>query len=80
MDVLQIVLGFVLIAFSLGISVLVALQPGKDKRLSGAISGGAADTFFGKSKAQRREKRLEKITVLVSVVFFIAIVALYCLV
>ncbi len=80
MGVIEIVLGIVLIVFALGISVLVALQPGKDKRLSGAIAGGASDTFFGKSKAQRREKKLEKATVLVSVVFFIVIVALYCLV
>ncbi len=80
MDIVQIILGFVLIALSLVIAILVMLQPGKDKRLSGAISGGASDTFFGKSKAQRREKKLEKITVIVSVVFFIAIVALYCIV
>lgn len=79
MDVVQIIMGFVLCAFALGISVLVALQPGKDKQ-SAAISGGASDTFFGKSKAQRREKKLEKATVLVSVVFFVAIVVLYCLV
>ncbi|MBQ9780716.1 MAG: preprotein translocase subunit SecG [Clostridia bacterium] len=79
MGVIEIVLGFVLIAFALGISVLVALQPGKDRQ-SAAISGGASDTFFGKSKAHQREKKLEKWTILVSVVFFIAIVALYCLV
>ena len=80
MGIIEIVLGIALIAFSLGISALVALQPGKDKRLSGAISGGASDTFFGKSKAHRREKMLEKATVIISVVFFIVIVALYCLV
>lgn len=79
MDIVQLILGFFLVAMSIGLCILVALQPGKDKR-SGAISGGAADTFFGKSKAHRREKQLEKITILVSVVFFIAIVALYCLV
>ena len=80
MGIVEIVLGFVLIAMSLGIALLVMLQPGKDKRLSGAISGGASETFFGKSKAHRREKKLEKATVIVSVVFFIAIVALYCIV
>lgn len=80
MDMVEIILGFVLCALALGISILVALQPGKDKRLSGAISGGASDTFFGKNKTQRREKMLEKLTIIVSAVFFIAIVALYCLV
>lgn len=80
MEVLDLVLGIVLIVLAVGISVLVAFQPGKDKRLSGAISGGASDTFFGKSKAHQREKKLEKATIIVSVVFFVAIVALYCLV
>ena len=79
MEIVEIVLGIALIIMALGLSTLVALQPGKDQR-SAAISGGAADTFFGKSKAHQREKKLEKATVLVSVVFFIAIVALYCLV
>lgn len=80
MGIVEIVLGIVLIVLSLIIAILVMLQPGKDKRLSGAISGGASETFFGKSKAHRREKMLEKVTVFVSVVFFIAIVALYCIV
>jgi preprotein translocase subunit SecG len=80
MGAIEIVLGIALIVLALGISIFVALQPGKDKRLSGAISGGASDTFFGKSKAHRREKQLEKATIIISVVFFIAIVALYCLV
>ena len=80
MGIVEMVLGIILCVLALGLSVLVALQPGKDKHLSGAIAGGASDTFFGKNKTQRREKMLEKLTVIVSVVFFIAIVALYCLV
>ena len=80
MGTIELVLGIVLVIVAVAISVLVALQPGKDKRLSGAIAGGASDTFFGKSKAQRREKKLEKATVAVSIVFFIIVVALFCLV
>ncbi len=80
MEIFELIMGIVLVVLALGISVLVALQPGKDKRLSGAISGGASDTFFGKSKTHQREKMLEKLTVIISVVFFVAIVALYCLV
>jgi len=80
MTTVEIIMGIALIVMSLVIAVLVMLQPGKDKRLSGAISGGASDTFFGKSAAHRREKQLEKATVIVAVVFFIAIVALFCIV
>ena len=80
MGTFEIVFGVLLCIVSLAIVVAVLCQPGKDKRLSGAISGGASETFFGKSKAHRREKMLEKVTVIISVVFFIAIVALYCIV
>lgn len=80
MPTVELILGIVLAVISLSLVVAVLMQPGKDKRLSGAIAGGASDTFFGKSKAQRREKKLEKATVAVSIVFFIIVVVLFCLV
>ena len=79
MPVIQLVLGIVLGVISLGLIVAVLMQPGKDKRLSGAIAGGA-DTFFSKGKAGRWDKVLSKATVAMCVVFFVVIVALYCIV
>lgn len=79
MPVIQLVLGIVLGVISLGLIVAVLMQPGKDKRLSGAIAGGA-DTFFSKGKAGRWDKVLGKATVAMCVVFFVLIVALYCIV
>jgi preprotein translocase subunit SecG len=55
------------------------MQPGKDKRLSGAIAGGA-DTFFAKGKAGKLDTLLGKITVVMCVVFFAIILVLYCLI
>ena len=79
MPTIQLILGIVLGLISLGLIVAVLMQPGKDKRLSGAIAGGA-DTFFAKGKAGRWDKTLGKLTVAMCIVFFVLILVLYCLV
>ena len=79
MSLVQIILAFALGLVSLGLVVTVLMQPGKDKRLSGAIAGGA-DTFFSKSKAGRWDKVLGKVTVALCIVFFVIIIALFCII
>ena len=79
MPTIQLILGIVLGLISLGLIVAVLMQPGKDKRLSGAIAGGA-DTFFAKGKAGKWDQLLGKITVAMSVAFFVLILVLYCIV
>ncbi len=79
MPTLELILGIVLGLISLGIVVAVLLQPGKDKRLSGAIAGGT-DTFYGKTKSEQREHKLNKLTVALCVAFFALVLVLYCVV
>lgn len=79
MPIEELILGIVLAVLSLSLIVAVLLQPGKDKRLSGAIAGGA-DTFMAKGKAGKLDKVLSKATVVMCVVFFVVILVLYCLV
>ena len=79
MPITELILGIVLAVISLGLIVAVLLQPGKDKRLSGAIAGGA-DTFMAKGKAGKMDQILGKITVALCIVFFVVILVLYCLV
>ena len=79
MPTIELILGIVLAVISLGLVVAVLMQPGKDKRLSGAIAGGA-DTFFAKGKAGKWDQLLGKITVAMCIVFFVLILVLYCLV
>ena len=79
MPTIELILGIVLAVLSLGLVVAVLMQPGKDKRLSGAIAGGA-DTFFAKGKAGKWDQLLGKITVAMSVAFFVLILVLYCIV
>lgn len=79
MPVTEIILAVLLGLLSLGLIVAVLMQPGKDKRLSGAIAGGA-DTFFAKGKAGKMDQLLSKVTVAMCIVFFVVILVLYCLV
>ena len=79
MPTVELILGIVLAVISLGLVVAVLMQPGKDKRLSGAIAGGA-DTFFAKGKAGKLDQLLGKVTVAMCIAFFVLILVLYCIV
>ena len=72
---IDMILGIILLVMSVAMVVVVALQPGKDRQ-SAAISGGAADTYFGKSKANSREKLLEKVTIVMAVLMFIILIVM----
>lgn len=75
MEVLQYVLGGVLIALSVALTVMVLFQSAKDKRLSGTIAGGA-ETFFGKTKGTSIDKLLSKLTIVVSALLVLCTIAL----
>ncbi|AND42114.1 MULTISPECIES: preprotein translocase subunit SecG [Bacillaceae] len=59
-----------LVIVSIGLIVVVLLQSGKSAGLSGAISGGA-EQLFGKQKARGIDLILHRITIVLSVLFFI---------
>lgn len=69
------ILGGILLALAVVLTVLVLLQQGKDKNLSGAIAGGA-DTFFGKSKGANNDKLLSTITAVASVIFAVVVIVM----
>ena len=73
----KIVVGIILIVFSVFLVVAVMLQEGKMKGLGGAISGGSSDTYFGKNKSVTRQKFLSRLTLVVAIVFTVIVVALY---
>lgn len=78
MGTLELVLGIIMLVVAVGISVLILLQSGKDKRLSGSIAG-AAETFFGKTKSADTDKKLTIITAIVAGLFAVLTLALYCI-
>ncbi len=63
-----------LIIVSIGLIIVVLLQSGKSAGLSGAISGGA-EQLFGKQKARGMDAVLQKITIVLSVLFFLLALA-----
>jgi preprotein translocase subunit SecG len=68
------VLVTLLVIVSVGLIVVVLLQSGKSAGLSGAISGGA-ETLFGKQKARGIDLILHRITVVLSILFFLLTLA-----
>ncbi|SDD51569.1 preprotein translocase subunit SecG [Paenibacillus sp. UNCCL117] len=67
---MEIALKIVLVIASIGLILAVLLQPGKSAGLSGAISGGA-EHLFGKQKARGMELFLQRLTMVLAVIFFI---------
>ena len=68
MVVAQYVIGGVLIALAVALIAMILMQTGKEKGLSGTITGGA-DTYFGKSGGSKKERLLFKLTVIGSAIF-----------
>lgn len=79
MEIVEYVLGGILFVLAVALVVCVLLQSGKDKKLSGAIAGGS-DTFFGKSKAKTKDRKLFIATTAMSIAFTVIVLALYCVV
>ncbi len=72
---LHTVLLVLLVIVAISLIAVVLLQSGKSTGLSGAISGGA-EQLFGKQKARGIDLVLHRITVLLSVLFFVLTIAL----
>ena len=66
---MDIAIGVILIVAALFLIVAVLLQSGKDKKLSGAIGGTSSDTYYGKNKGSDKDAILNKLTIVVSIVF-----------
>lgn len=69
-------LGFAAFLLCVLLVVIVAIQPDKGNSLSGTIVGGA-ETFFGQSKANTKERMLGKLTVVLAVLLALVVLAMY---
>lgn len=74
MTVMQIIMGSVLLLFSIAIILVVLLQEGHQQNL-GAITGGA-DTFFSKNKARSIDSFLSRWTKIIAIGFFLLVIAI----
>lgn len=69
MSALRWILTIVLIIDAIALTVIVLMQEGRTQGL-GAIAG-AAETYWGKNKGRSMEGMLEKITIVLVVLFFV---------
>ncbi len=76
MGTLELIVGIILIIMSVFLVIAVLMQSGKEKGLSGSITGGA-ETFFGKSKSKSFDKILSLATAIVAIVFAALVIAMY---
>jgi preprotein translocase subunit SecG len=79
MKALEWVMGFALIAMAIFLLVVVLMQSGKDKRLSGTIGGGT-DTYYGQNKGKSRDRIIAILTTIVASVFTVLVVVSYVLI
>lgn len=75
----ELILGIAVVVMAVFLIIAVLLQSGKDTQMSGAITG-SAETFFGQGKGNRRDKLLSKLTVAVTVIFALVVIAMYVIV
>ncbi len=80
MQVAQYIIGSVLILLTLGLVFVILKQQGKDKSLSGTITGGASDTFFGRSGGAGKDKLYARMTIIGSVLFVVLAIVLSILI
>ena len=69
--------GILILLVAVALVVTVVLQEGKNNGLSGAIAGGSADTFLGKSKAATKQKKLARLTTVLAIAFVALVLAMH---
>ena len=65
-----------LIISAVFIVVAVTIQKSSDEGLSGTIAGGS-DTYYGRDKARQSGRLLNKWTLIVAIIFAVAVVVVY---
>ena len=71
----HVVFGVALIVLSVLIVALILLQESNQEGLSGAISGGSSDSFFGKNKGRTDEAKKAFLTKILVAVFSVIVLA-----
>jgi preprotein translocase subunit SecG len=69
LDAFEIISSVLLVISSISLVIIVLAQHGKSAYLGGAIAGGAAETFLGKSKAKTIDVILGRYTKIIAILF-----------
>lgn len=74
---MTIAISIVLIVMAIALIVFVLFQQGKERGMSSAISGGNAETYYGKGKTKSKDKLLSRLTLIFSILFCLIVLVLY---
>lgn len=77
LSVLEYVIGGLLAVLGAALVVIIMMQQSIRRGLSGTISGGASETFYGKNKRKSKAKVLNKVTMYLGIVFAALVLSLY---
>lgn len=76
--VLEYIIGAILLVLAVAIIVLISLQQSKRRGLGNSIAGnGASESYLTKNKIATNEKKQQKWTLVLSIVFVVLVLALY---
>ncbi|MDO4155487.1 MAG: preprotein translocase subunit SecG [Oscillospiraceae bacterium] len=70
MNVLEIVIGAVLLLISVLTMIVCMMQEQKPQNATAALTGASNDSFYDKNRGRTKEARLRKITTILTVFFF----------
>ena len=78
MEILQYIIGAIILILAVVLIVLISMQQGKRKGLENVISGHTStNSYLNKTEAAKKGKRFEKATIYCAVAFGILVIALY---
>lgn len=81
MDILQYIIGAVILVLAVLLIVMISMQQGKRKGLENVISGNSSsNSYLNKTEAAKKGKRFEKWTIYCAVAFGVLVIALYSIV
>lgn len=67
-------IGITLIVAAVFLIIAVLLQSGKEKGMSSALGGASSDTYYGKNKGNSRDYILNKLTIVVAIIFALLVI------
>ena len=70
MSIFEIVMGILIILFSIAIVAVVLFQEGKEQSMGGVITGGGADSYLSKNKNRVIDAFLARWTRFIAIMMF----------
>jgi preprotein translocase subunit SecG len=72
----EIIMGVVIILFSIAIVAVVLFQEGKEQSMGGIITGGGADSYLSKNKGRIIDAFLARWTRFIAIMMFVLVMFL----